>query len=134
MIIVPVAFAIAGLSAAIVFVSLGLERVTLALQNATLDETLAREVMGALTYGSVVLSALTIVPVLLLVIIGEVARIRSVLYYVVSGGVGLAGAPLLASLSMGADLGSSTASVWQVAATAGFFGGFVYWLIAGRTA
>jgi hypothetical protein len=69
------------------------------------------------------------------VIVGEVARLKSALYYVVGGGVAIAIIPLIAGLSTPAALaGGLSPVVWQVLATAGFAGGFIYWLLAGRTA
>ena len=73
-------------------------------------------------------------PALLLVIIGEVARIRGALYYVIGGGAALAVVPLLARLGQPARVLELSPVVWQVLATAGFAGGFVYWLLAGRRA
>jgi hypothetical protein len=82
----------------------------------------------------VLTSALALLPALAIVLIGELARIRSVLYYVVGGGVALALLPLLAGLGMPPAAERPASVVWQVLATAGFAGGFVYWLLAGRRA
>jgi hypothetical protein len=79
-------------------------------------------------------STFTIVPAILLVIVGEVARIRASLYYILGGGAVLAAWPLLSRLGTVAEDPSQLGVVWQVFATAGFVGGFVYWLIAGRRA
>ena len=76
----------------------------------------------------------TLVPALLLVIVGEVARIRSAVYYIVGGGVALAVVPLLTRMGQPTTVLELSPVVWQVLATAGFAGGFVYWLLAGRTA
>ena len=77
----------------------------------------------------------TLLPALLLVIVGEVARIRSAFYYVVGGGVALAVVPLLTRIGQpDARVLELSPVVWQVLATAGFAGGFVYWLLAGRNA
>ena len=76
----------------------------------------------------------TLVPALLLVIVGEAGRIRSAVYYVVGGGVALAIVPLLTRMGQPATVLELSPTVWQVLATAGFAGGFVYWLLAGRTA
>jgi hypothetical protein len=73
-------------------------------------------------------------PALLLVIVGEVARIRGAMYYVIGGGVALALVPLLARLGEPSTVLGLAPAVWQVLATAGFAGGFVYWLLAGRNA
>ena len=64
-----------------------------------------------------------------------VARIRSLIYYVVGGGLALAAVPLLARYGQGGTaMPDPDQLVWQVFATAGFAGGFVYWLLAGRNA
>ena len=76
----------------------------------------------------------TLVPALLLVIVGEAARIRSAVYYIVGGGVALAVVPLLTRIGQPTTVLELSPVVWQVLATAGFAGGFVYWLLAGRTA
>jgi hypothetical protein len=111
--------------------SLGQERVTQALHVRQGDG----DAIGVLFYlvrdAYLLISGLSILPALLLVIVGEIAHIRSPLYYVVGGGLALAAMPLIARIGQGempADV------VWQVFATAGFAGGFVYWLIAGRRA
>ena len=77
-------------------------------------------------------SVQTLLPALLLVIVGEVARIRSALYYVIGGGATLAVVPLMARLGEPLTVLDLSPVVWQVLATAGFAGGFVYWLLAGR--
>ena len=79
-------------------------------------------------------SVQTLLPALLLVIVGEVARIRSALYYVIGGGATLAVVPLMARLGEPLTVLDLSPVVWQVLATAGFAGGFVYWLLAGRNA
>jgi len=79
-------------------------------------------------------SAFTIVPSLLLIIIGEVSRIRSSLYYIVGGGAVLAAIPVLARLASAQDFILPSAAILQVFAVAGFTAGLVYWLIAGRSA
>jgi hypothetical protein len=79
-------------------------------------------------------SGLTVLPALLLVIVGEVARIRSALYYVIGAGVALAAMPLVLRMGQSEPAGLLSAVALQVFATAGFAGGFVYWLIAGRRA
>jgi hypothetical protein len=68
------------------------------------------------------------------VFVGEIARIRSALYYVAGGGAALAAIPLLARIGQSGSFALADQIVWQVFATAGFAGGFVYWLIAGRNA
>jgi hypothetical protein len=56
------------------------------------------------------------------------------MYYVLAGGVAFAVVPLLAA-PQGADLTEIAASHYMtIFATAGFAGGFVYWLLAGARA
>ena len=131
---VPIAFLLSALIALFVIVSLGHERITLALRRrgpseATIDA--AFELFGLALQ---LLSVYTLVPAILLIVIGEVARIRTALYYVIGGGLTLAVVPLLAGLNQPASALDVSAVVWQVLATAGFAGGFVYWILAGRNA
>ena len=70
----------------------------------------------------------------MLVIIGEIARIRGALYYVLGGGATLAIVPWLARINQPVAAMDVSHLVWQVLATAGFAGGFAYWLLAGRRA
>jgi hypothetical protein len=84
--------------------------------------------------GGALIAALTLLPAFIVVIVGEVARIRSWLYYMVGGGVSLGLLPLLAQAQIPDLAAMPPAALWQVLATAGFAGGIVYWLIAGRTA
>lgn len=129
MLLVPIAFILAILVAGFVLVTLGLERIT---QSVHADEGGLESVEKVMTFigeGSALVAAFTVIPALVFVIIGEVARIRSVLYYVIGGGVSMAVTPLIAQGSAGGP-----AVLWQVFAAAGFAGGLVYWLVAGRTA
>jgi hypothetical protein len=52
----------------------------------------------------------------------------------VGGGLSLGVLPLLARLQIPDLSAMPPAALWQVLATAGFAGGLVYWLLAGRTA
>jgi hypothetical protein len=128
MMMVSMAFVVAAAAALFVFVTLGLERVTQAMHGSG-GEALesAAALVEFVWHAYVLASALTLLPALAVVLIGELARIRSALYYVVGGGAALL-FPLLARL------GPQEPTAWQVLATAGFAGGFVYWLLAGRRA
>jgi hypothetical protein len=133
MIVVPIAFVLAAIVAILVLFSLGYERFV----QATTGQTgfdIFEAMFDLLGHGALIASSLTILPALALVIIGEVARIRSGLYYVLGGGVALAAIPLLARFGQPANGPMIQAAVWQVFATAGFAGGLVYWLCAGRKA
>ena len=132
LILVPIAFVIAALIALFVLVTLGSERITHAIHGS--DDVSASAAMELIGQAVALTSAMTIVPALVLVIIGEVARIRSIYYYVVGGGLALIAIPLIAQLGQGESLVMPGAVVLQVFATSGFLAGFAYWLIAGRTA
>lgn len=129
LILVPLAFVLgAGVTLFVLF-TLGLERFT---QSVHADEAGIEnidQVFAMLDQATLLFATFTVIPAILFAIIGEVARIRSLLYYVIGGGVSMAVTPLLAQ---GVDGGPAV--LWQVFAAAGFAGGFVYWLIAGRTA
>jgi hypothetical protein len=133
LVLVPFAFVLAALVAGFVLVTLGLERLTVHMHGRGAQEDPIVTVFDLLTEGMPLASALTIVPALVVVIVGEVARIRSLIYYIVGGGAALVAAPLLARLAESSQVGPA-AALWQVFATAGFAAGFVYWLVAGRTA
>ena len=65
---------------------------------------------------------------------GEALRIRSWMYYVLAGGAAMAAIPVLAS-QRGGDLAALPAGQYMtIFAAAGFAGGLVYWLLAGRNA
>jgi hypothetical protein len=133
LVLVPLAFLIATLTAVFVLVTLGLERITVALHGPTAEPDSLAALLDLLAEGVLLASALTIIPALAVVIVGEVARIRSLIYYLVGGGAALVAVPLLARFGEAAQVMPATL-LWQVFATAGFAAGFVYWLIAGRTA
>jgi hypothetical protein len=89
---------------------------------------------GIALFTSTVAPALTALPGIVAAVTGEVLHIRSWMYYVVAGGAALAAIPLLATASA-ADVPALPASPYMtIFASAGFAGGFVYWLMAGRRA
>jgi hypothetical protein len=133
LIVVPLAFLFAMLAAGVVLFSLGLERVTVAMTERDGTEVIGT-VFGVLNYGWVLASGVTLLPACLIVLAGEIARIRSALYYIVGGGMSLVAIPLLARLGPSAASNGAQIFSWQVFATAGFVGGLVYWLLAGRRA
>ncbi len=133
---VPIAFVIAATASAFLLVTLGLERVTQAIHGQGQEADSIQAMLELLGQAHLLISGLTILPALLLIILGEVGRIRSSLYYIIGGGLALASVPVLARIGQGggaAEMLPATA-VWQVFATAGFLGGWVYWLLAGRKA
>lgn len=130
MIVVPFAFLVAMAISVLVLLSLGYERLVASMTNSSGTESV-ETIIDLIGNGALIASAMTVLPALALVVIGEVARVRSALYYVIGGGAALAAIPLLARM---AQQPAPVAGLWQVFATAGFAGGFVYWLLAGRRA
>jgi hypothetical protein len=135
MIVVPFSFLIAALFTAFVLVTLGMERVTQAVHGKNLDETDSFfAIIDLVGQGVVLASGVTLLPAIAVVLIGEISRIRSAVYYILGGGAALVSVPLLARFGQSGDLVLPNPVVWQVFATAGFAGGFIYWLMAGRRA
>ena len=133
-ILLPIAFVLAAVATLFVVLSLGQERVVQAIGTRAPDQVPIDALLDIVGLALRFATVHTLVPALLLVIVGEVARIRSAVYYIVGGGVALAVVPLLTRIGQPATVLELSPAVWQVLATAGFAGGFVYWLLAGRTA
>jgi hypothetical protein len=133
-ILLPIAFLLAAAVALFVILSLGQERIVQAMTGRGPDESTLGAALDLVGLALSLVSVQTLLPAVLLVIVGEVGRIRGALYYVVGGGMALAVVPLLARMGQPASALELAPAVWQVLATAGFAGGFVYWLLAGRTA
>jgi hypothetical protein len=135
-IVIALSLVFATAASLFVLVTLGLERITGALhQQAVGNNDVVQAMLDLMNQGVLLTTGVTIIPALAVVFIGEVARIRSAIYYVVGGGLALAAVPLLARYGHGGSvIPDPDQIVWQVFATAGFAGGFVYWLLAGRNA
>lgn len=133
-IVIPIALLIAALVSGFVLFTLGLERITGALQGNRSGDDVIVAMFDLTQQGLLLATGLTLIPALLVVIVGEIARIRSAIYYVAGGGLALAAMPMLARMTESGNVVIPETTVWQVFATAGFAGGFVYWLIAGRNA
>jgi hypothetical protein len=133
-ILLPFAFALAAGVTLFVIFSLGQERAVQAMTGRGPEEIPIGAVVDLAALALRLASVYTLVPALLLVIVGEIARIRSAIYYVIGGGAALAIVPLLTRLGQPTTVLELSPVVWQVLATAGFAGGFVYWLLAGRNA
>ncbi|MCV0370618.1 MULTISPECIES: hypothetical protein [Filomicrobium] len=129
LLVVPLSFLIAAMVTMAVLFTLGLERVTHVMHRYG-DVENPDVLFGLMEDGILLVAGATIIPALAVVVIGEVARIRSVIYYVVGGGIALVSIPLFSGFASG--FGAADVTLWQVFATAGFAGGFVYWLLAGR--
>lgn len=136
MIWVPIAFVISAIATGFMLVTLGMERVTQAMAGRGDDVASIGAILDLLRQAQVLATGLTLLPAVLVVIVGEVARIRSALYYIVGGGLALAAVPLLARVGQASSASAvlPPTLVWQVFASAGFLGGFVYWALAGRRA
>ncbi len=135
LIVVPLSFLVAASAAIFIVVTLGLERITQAASRGQSGELGQLEVLIDLVWqGAALASGLTILPAIAVAIIGEVARIRSSIYYIVGGGLASAAIPLIARYSVDGGATLPAAPIWQVFATAGFVGGWLYWLLAGRRA
>jgi len=131
---VPIAFLLSALVSLFVIVTLGHERIVHAMVGRGPDQASIDAAFTLFAFVLQLLSLYTLAPAILLVVIGEVARLRSALYYVIGGGATLAAVPLLARLQQPASALDIAELVWQVLATGGFAGGFAYWLLAGRNA
>lgn len=133
MLLIPLALLVSAAVSGVILVTLSLERITAALHTRGGDETV-EAMFDLVNQGMLLTTGMTIIPALLVVFIGEIANIRSAIYYIAGGGLALAAVPLLARFSEQGSLVLPEQMVWQIFATAGFAGGFVYWLIAGRNA
>jgi hypothetical protein len=126
-----VAFGFLAAIATTIFVAvwIGLERATTALHS---SEDAWRTAFGWLRAGWQIPLLVTLLLASTVVVVGEVARIRSALFYIASGGMAVAGAPLMIEVQRAGAVAGLPVFVWPVLATAGFCGGAVYWMIAGR--
>ena len=132
--LLPIAFVLASLASLFVILTLGHERIIHGIAARRPDEATIDAMFDLLRLGLSFASAQSLLPALLVVIGGEVARIRSVLYYVIGGGAALVAVPLLSRLSQTIGALDVSTAAFQVLAVGGFAGGFVYWLLAGRNA
>jgi len=137
LILVPLASILAVCTAIFVLFTLGQERIVHEIAGGAVGDDwfdIATSMMTNAQLFISLASAFTIVPALLLIIIGEVSRIRSSIYYIIGGGAVLAAIPVLARLASAENFILPSATILQIFATAGFAAGLVYWLIAGRKA
>ena len=132
------AFGLAAFAALAVLFALGAVWAGDELRAAAPEDSLlhhgAAPVFGMVLFAGTVAPALTSLPGLIAAVVGEVLRLRSWMYYVLAGGASLAAVPLLVG-ARNSDLEAVAASQYMaIFLTAGFAGGFVYWLLAGRNA
>ncbi|MEI2386805.1 hypothetical protein [Breoghania sp. JC706] len=91
-------------------------------------DTVTRVIVG--TVGASIVGGLAFVPAALAILAAEILRLRSILYHVLIGGLV---AIALVVATWVPDAGSrGLPPDWNLFLAAGFVGGFVYWLIAGR--
>ncbi len=134
MLVMALAFVVAALVAVVVLFTLGSIWAGEALHEVAEGDPLLEDfsgVLGIFVFTTTVAPALSALPGFLAVVIGEVLRLRSWLYYVPAGGASLAVIPILVSPEARAV---PAADYMTVFASAGFPAGFVYWLLAGRKA
>jgi hypothetical protein len=92
------------------------------------------EALGMVAFVFNVAPVLTVAPAVVAIVVGELARIRSVLYYMLAGGAAAALMPLIAAPRQAAENTTYTTPYFAIMATAGFAAGLIYWLLAGRRA
>lgn len=133
---VATAFVLAVLAGIAVLGLVGLERATAVMQGrpGTGDLGSWLELAGWAFGLTEWAAALSVVPALLAVLIGEIGHIRSLVYWVVAGGLAAVAVPILngMALSASSDFALPANSLMQILATAGFAAGVVYWALAGR--
>lgn len=91
------------------------------------------QVIGTIMFATALGPALTLVPALAAVVVGEVARIRSAIYYVLTGGFAVLAIPYLYETGDGIS-GAVNPQYVVLFLASGFIAGFMYWLVAGRGA
>ncbi len=91
-------------------------------------------IFGIVLFAGTVTPALTALPALIGVVVGEVMRVRSWIYYVLAGGAALAAIPVLAGPASTGLPEIPAGEYMTIFAAAGFAGGFIYWLLAGARA
>lgn len=134
---VIVAFSIAAVGALAVLFALGAIWAGDELRAAAPDDPLIRDgapIFGMVLFAGTVGPALTALPALIAVVVGEVMRIRAWMYYVLAGGLSLAAIPILAAPETAELPAILTSHAMTIFATAGFAGGLLYWLLAGARA
>ena len=132
-------FVVAVLAGAVTLFALGArwaatEATAFTPQNADELSRALNEGLGVVAFFFTVAPVLTLLPAVAATVVGEVARIRSMLYYLIAGGASAALMPLIATGPDGTAGATYAAPYFSIMATAGFVAGFVYWLTAGRNA
>lgn len=91
-------------------------------------------IAGIITFVTALYPALTILPSIIAVVVGEIGHIRSLLYYLIAGGLSAIAIPVFYTLMDSGAFSMPSEAFMAAFATAGFAGGLIYWMIAGRTA
>lgn len=135
---VSLGFILAAAVGAVTLFGLGMnwaaeEAISQVPENADEFSTMIQQGLGMLFFFLTVSPLLTLLPAISVAVAGELARIRSAFYYIAAGGVATAVMPIIMYYRE-RELSSYTAEYFAIIATAGFVGGLVYWLIAGRNA
>ena len=134
---VVIAFVLAVLAGIVVLGFVGLERLTAATAGQTEASgtlghwlNLAEVAMGLTQWGA----ALSILPAILAVVIGELGRIRTLVYWVAAGGLAAVAVPIMEGLAASSpEVALPATQLLQILATAGFAAGIAYWALAGRS-
>ncbi len=134
LVLVPLGLILGTAAALFVLTTLGLEKLTQAVHGQSIDLSRLPELWTMLSGSRGLVTGGAVVPPLLVVAIGEVGRIRNTTYYMLGGGLSMSVLPLMATSGVLGDNLTAIGVIWKVFATAGFVGGFVYWLVAGRGA
>lgn len=134
LILVPLGVVLGAAAAVFMLVTLGLEHLTHAAKRNEIDVGIIGTFFSLANHARGLSRIAALAPALLVVVVGEVARIRSALFYIAGCGAALVAIPLVASIGEGGKFVLPATKVLQVFATAGFAGGLVYWLVAGRGA
>src|SRR5262245_15317571 len=90
---VPIAFILSAIGTVFFLVMIAQERIFEAMAGRGPESASLMAIIDLVRQGQVLLSGLTLIPAVVVVIVGEVARIRSSLYYIVGGGLALAAVP-----------------------------------------
>ncbi len=132
-------FVLAAIAGAITLFFLGArwaatEATTFTPQTADDMSRVVNEGLGVIAFFLTIAPVVTLLPGVAAAVVGEVARIRSMFYYVLAGGAAAALMPLIATRPETVESSTYSAPYFAIIATAGFAAGFIYWLIAGRNA
>lgn len=136
------AFALAAFTALIVLFAIGADWAARELAAHSADtpappgppEEVFLHGIGFIAFFATVAPTLSLLPGLVAAIIGEVAKIRSVVYYILAGGLALIVMPLAYIVQNAPETAMPSVQYLSIYATAGFAAGLVYWLVAGRNA